>query len=91
MKRFKQMTKSMGQSNFDMPIKKTLVLNPSNALVQNVFKLWAKEDKKELATKMVKHVQDLASISGEGLSDQETKAFVGRSQELISELSNLAL
>lgn len=91
MKRFQQMTKSMGQSNFQMPIKKTLVLNPSNSLVQNVFKLWAKEDKKDLAIKMAKHIQDLASISGEGLSDKETKAFVGRSQELISELSNLAL
>jgi molecular chaperone HtpG len=90
MKRFQQMTKSMGQTNFNMPMKKTLVVNPSNPLVKNVFKLWEKE-KQELATKMAKYVQDLAAIASDGLNDQDTKAFVGRSQELISELSNLAL
>jgi molecular chaperone HtpG len=91
MKRFQQMTKSMGQTAMNMPLKKTLVLNPSNPLVQNAFKLWNQGEKKELASKMVHHVQDLAAISSEGLSDQDTKAFVGRSQELISELSKLAL
>ena len=91
MKRFQQMTKSMGQMNFDMPLKKTLVVNPSNPLVKNVFKLWAIEEKQELAKKMAQHVQDLAAIASDGLNDKDTKAFVGRSQELISELSNLAL
>lgn len=90
MKRFAQMTKSMGQSNFNMPIKKTLVLNPSHSLVSNAFKLW-ESDKKELASKIVHHVSDLAAISGEGLDDQKRKEFVSRSQELVSELSNLAL
>lgn len=91
MKRFQQMTKSMGQSNFSMPTKKTLVLNPSHALVQNAFKLSGSKDKKDLAGKICYHIQDLAAISGEGLNDTDRKAFVTRSQELISELSNLAL
>lgn len=91
MKRFQQMTKAMGQNSFDMPLKKTLVVNPASNLVQNVFKLWANDDKKELAKKLALHVQDLAAISGEGLKDEDKRAFVGRSQELISELSNLAL
>lgn len=91
MKRFAQMTKSMGQANFDMPTKKTLVLNPSHSLVKNAFKLSEKEDKKELAGKLCHHIQDLAAISGEGLNDTDRKAFVSRSQELMSELSNLAL
>ncbi|MBT4791094.1 MAG: molecular chaperone HtpG [Halobacteriovoraceae bacterium] len=91
MKRFQQMTKSMGQSNFEMPSKKTLVLNPSHSLVKNAFKLAEKTEKKELAGKICHHIQDLAAISGEGLNDKERKEFVSRSQDLMSELSNLAL
>lgn len=91
MKRFQQMTKSMGQSNFDMPSKKTLVLNPSHNLVKNAFKLSENSEKKDLAGKICHHIQDLAAISGEGLNDTERKEFVTRSQDLISELSNLAL
>lgn len=89
MKRFQQMTKSMGQSNFSMPSKKTLVLNPTHNLVKNTFKL--AESKKDLSNKMCHYIQDLAAISGEGLNDKERKDFVSRSQELMSELSNLAL
>ena len=59
--------------------------------LKNVFKLWANDEKQELAKKMAKHVQDLAAIASDGLNDKDTKAFVGRSQELISELSDLAL
>jgi molecular chaperone HtpG len=91
MKRFQQMTKSMGQSNFEMPSKKTLVLNPSHALIKNAFKLAETSEKKELAGKICHHIQDLAAISGEGLNDTDRKAFVARSQDLMSELSNLAL
>lgn len=91
MKRFQQMTKSMGQSNFEMPTKKTLVLNPSHNLVQNAFKLSENNDKKELADKICHHIQDLAAISGEGLNDEQRKQFVTRSQDLVSELSSLAL
>jgi molecular chaperone HtpG len=91
MKRFQQMTKSMGQSNFDMPSKKTLVLNPSHNLVKNAFKLSENTEKKELAGRICHHIQDLAAISGEGLNDKQRKDFVSRSQDLISELSNLAL
>lgn len=91
MKRFQKMTQAMGQTAFNLPLKKTLVLNPSNPLVQNVFKLWGKDDKKDLAKRLAHHVQDLATISGEGLKDEEKQSFVDRSQALISELSNLAL
>lgn len=91
MKRFAHMTKSMGNTAFEMPTKKTLVLNPGHSLVKNAFKLSEKGDKKELASKIAHHIQDLAAISGEGLSDEKRKDFVHRSQDLISELSNLAL
>jgi molecular chaperone HtpG len=91
MKRFAQMTKSMGNSGFEMPTKKTLVVNPAHNLVKNAFKLSESTQKKELASKIAHHIQDLAAISGEGLTDEKRKDFVHRSQDLISELSNLAL
>lgn len=87
MKRFQQMTKSMGQTAFAMPIKKTLVVNPNNALIKNAFKIWEKGEKKELAQKICHHVQDLASISSEGLSPEDKEKFVNRSQDLVQELS----
>jgi len=91
MKRFQQMTQQMGQSGLDMPVKKTLVLNPGNALVQNVYKLWGNSEKQELAKQLVHHIQDLAQISGEGLGDKERADFVTRSQNLVSELTQIAL
>ena len=87
MKRFQQMTKSMGNSAFSMPIKKTLVINPTNTLIQNALKIWEKGEKKELAEKIAHHVQDLASLSSEGLSSEEKEKFVSRSQSLVQELS----
>jgi molecular chaperone HtpG len=91
MKRFQQMTRSMGQDSFNMPIKKTLVLNSSNPLILNAFKLWEKEDKKQLAEKICHYVQDLAQLSSEGLDQNNKQLFVNRAQNLMTELSGLAL
>jgi molecular chaperone HtpG len=91
MKRFQQMTKSMGQSSFSLPLKKTLIINPRNALIQNALKIWEKGEKKELAEKICYHVQDLASLSSEGLSSEEKERFVNRSQSLVQELSQYIL
>ena len=91
MRRFQQMTRSMGQTGFNMPIKKTLVVNPTNTLVQNAWKLWDKGEQKDLARKIVTHVQDLATLSSEGLPEGQKEAFVGRSQQLIQELTHIAL
>ncbi|WPU66208.1 molecular chaperone HtpG [Peredibacter starrii] len=87
MKRFQQMTKSMGNSAFSMPVKKTLVVNPRNTLIKNALKIWEKGEKKELAEKIVHHVQDLASLSSEGLTSEDKEKFVSRSQSLVQELS----
>ena len=88
MKRFSHMAKGMGQ-NAMFPIKRTLVINPQNGLVQNALKLQGKND--DLAKKICLHVEDLATISSEGLKAEEREVFVQRSQDLIQELSNLAL
>ncbi len=87
MKRFQQMTKSMGNSAFSMPIKKTLVVNPNNALIKNALKIWEKGEKKDLAEKIAYYVQDLATLSSEGLNSEDKEKFVNRSQTLVQELS----
>jgi molecular chaperone HtpG len=91
MKRFQQMTKSMGQNAFSMPLKKTLIVNPRNTLIQNALKIWEKGEKKDLAEKICHHVQDLASLSSEGLTTEEKERFVNRSQSLVQELSSYIL
>lgn len=91
MKRFREMTKSMGNTAFALPIKKTLVVNPQNPLVKNALKIWEKGEKKELAEKIAHHVQDLANLSSEGLTPEEKDKFVGRSQTLVQELSSFVI
>lgn len=89
MKRFQKMAQSMGQGETAFPVKKTLVINPSNALIQNALKLHEKGDKKDLVEKLVHYVGDLASISSEGLKNEDKEQFVVRSQKLIEELTGM--
>jgi molecular chaperone HtpG len=91
MRRFQQMTRSLGQSASAFPLTKTLVVNPSNGLVQNAWKLWDQGQDRELAKKLATHVRDLATLSSEGLPEGQKEAFVGRSQDLIQQLSGMAL
>jgi len=86
MKRFRNMAKSMGQDS-TFPVKKTLVVNPNNPLIKNALRIWEKGDQEPLVKKICHHVEDLATISSEGLKDNEREMFVSRSQSLIEELS----
>lgn len=90
LKRLNQMAKSMGNDSM-FPMKKTLVINPANPLIQNALKLHEKGHKNDLVKKICHHVEDLAHISSEGLRLEEREAFVTRTQDLIEELTNLAL
>ena len=90
MKRLNKMTQQMGGDS-SFPLKKTLVINPSNPLIQNAFKLHEKGEKNELVEKICHYVEDLAYISSEGLKVEQRDRFVQRSQELMSTLTNLAL
>ncbi|MES2529173.1 MAG: molecular chaperone HtpG [Bdellovibrionota bacterium] len=91
MKRFREMTKQMGNSAFSLPIKKTLVVNPQNPLVKNALKIWEKGEKKDLAEKIAYYVQDIANLSSEGFTPEEKEKFVGRSQTLMQELSGFVI
>lgn len=90
MKRMHQMAKGMGNEAM-FPVKKTLVINPGSPLIQNALKLHEKGTNNPLVKKIVHHVEDLAQISSEGLKHEDREAFVTRTQELMQELTNLAL
>ncbi len=90
MKRFAKMAQSMGQ-NSTFPIKKTLVINPQNPLVQMALKMEEKGTHPELVAGLCKHVEDLALISSEGLEGAEKDAFVKRTSGLVGQLAGLAL
>ena len=89
MKRMNQMAKNMGNDSM-FPVKKTLVINPGSPLIQNALKLHEKGND-ALVKKIAHHVEDLAHISSEGLKHEDREAFVNRTQELMQELTNLAL
>lgn len=89
MKRMNQMAKNMGNDTM-FPVKKTLVINPGSPIIQNALKLHEKGND-ALVKKLCHHVEDLAHISSEGLKHEDREAFVNRTQELMQELTNLAL
>jgi molecular chaperone HtpG len=90
MKRFSRMSSSMGQ-NASFPVKKTLVINPKNPLIQNALKIHEKGNNESIVDMICHHVEDLATISSEGLKSENKEQFVERSQNLIEKLTNLAL
>ena len=87
MKRFSRMAESMGQ-NSTFPVKRTLVINPNNPLIQNTFQIHEKGGHEDLVKKLCQHVEDLASISNQGLKNEEKDTFLRRSQELLQELTH---
>lgn len=89
MKRFQKMAESMGQGGgANFPLKRTLVINPSNPLIQNALKLHEKGSQEKLVEQIVHYVGDLASISSEGLKSEDKEQFVRRSQDLIQDLTS---
>lgn len=90
MRRFSKMASSMGTSN-PFPLKKTLVINPDNELIKNAMAIHEKGKNEELVNKLCHYVEDLANISSEGLKNEDRDNFVTRSQELLKELTSLAL
>ena len=60
-------------------------------MIQNALKLHDQGEKKELVEKICHYVEDLAYISSEGLKVEERDQFVQRSQDLISDLTTLAI
>ena len=80
------MSESMGQGQ-TFPLKRTLVLNPNSPLIQHTLQLHEKGGSEALVEKLCRHISDLASISGQGLSNEERDGFIRRSQDLIQEFT----
>ena len=89
-KRMQNMFKSMGQ-DYSIPLKKTLVINPNNPLIQNVLKISENKKNKGLVEKLCFHLEDLALMSSEGLKQEDRERFICRGQELMKELTDLVL
>ncbi|EQC44618.1 Hsp90 protein [Bacteriovorax sp. BSW11_IV] len=90
MKRFSKMAQSMG-GGMSFPIKKTLVVNPLNPLVRNALKIHESGKNEALVEKLCKHVEDMATISSEGLKAEQKDLFIERTQSLMQELTSIAL
>lgn len=90
MKRFAKMAESMGQNN-SFPIKKTLVINPNNSLIKSAMAIHEKGNNEALVDRLCHHVEDLALISSEGLANENKEDFVQRTQDLVNELSQMAI
>jgi molecular chaperone HtpG len=88
MRRFSKMAETMGGTD-KFPIKKTLVVNPANPLIQNALKIHEKGKHEGLVDKLCHHVEDLAHISSGGLDSNERDQFVKRSQDLLKELISM--
>lgn len=73
----------------DVKPEETLVLNRSNGLVKNLLDMSEKEDKKEDAEMLCRHVYDLALMSHRPLTSQEMTNFIDRSNILLEKLSFL--
>ena len=90
MKRFSKMAVSMG-NNAAFPIKKKLVINPSNPLVMNALKIHEKGTHPELVEKLCHHIEDMAQVSSEGLTETNKQSFLKNTQDLIKSLSEFAV
>lgn len=90
MKRFSKMAQSMG-GGMNFPIKKTLVVNPLNPLVRNALKIHESGKNEALVEKLCKHVEDMATISSEGLKAEQKDLFIERTQSLMEELTTISL
>ncbi len=90
MKRLNLMAQNMGNTSM-FPMKKTLVINPANPLIKNALALHEAGKKDDLVKKICQHVEDMAHISSTGLPPEDREAYVLRTQNLIEELTTLAL
>lgn len=90
-KRLQHMTRTMGHmGSMEMPLKKTLVVNPNNPLVQSTLRIWESGQHKELVEHLCQHISDLATLSSEGINTNEEKdKFIMRTQTLMQELTGL--
>lgn len=95
MRRLREMTALMQQQNVEFPEEHILVVNTSHPLIQNLYELSqasivqssGQSPSAELATLICQHVYDLALMAQKGFDAEGMKAFVERSNHVLTRLT----
>ncbi len=86
-KRMKNMSHFMQDKGTGIFDDFTLVVNNNNALVKDLMTLQSNSEKETLVSKLCNHIYDLAKMSKQPLTGEETQSFINRSNELMKELT----
>jgi molecular chaperone HtpG len=95
MRRLREMTALMQQQNAEFPEEHVLVVNTAHPLIQNLYELsqgsivqsGGQSPSGELANLICQHVYDLAVMAQKGFDAEGMKAFVERSNQLLTRLT----
>ncbi|MGB2924804.1 MAG: molecular chaperone HtpG [Limnothrix sp.] len=95
MRRMQEMTAMMQQSTMQFPDSHTLMINTAHPLIENIYQLSqgsivqadGSSSNNETMTLLCKHVYDLALIAQKGFDADGMKAFVERSNQVLTRLS----
>jgi molecular chaperone HtpG len=77
----------MQNQSFNIPIKKTLVINTNNSLIEKIEKLKVKD--LTLAKELTKQIYSLAKLSQKDLSKNDLTEFVTNSTNILEKLINI--
>ncbi len=86
-KRMKNMSHFMQDKGTGIFDDFTLVVNSNNTLVKDLMALNTGSDKESLVNKLCLHIYDLAKMSKQPLTGEETQRFINRSNDLMTELA----
>ncbi len=95
MRRLREMTALMQQQNAEFPEEHVLVVNTAHPLIQNLYELsqgsivqsGGQSPSGELANLICQHVYDLALMAQKGFDAEGMKAFVERSNQVLTRLT----
>jgi molecular chaperone HtpG len=76
-----------GNESFNMPTKKTFVVNTNSSLVNNAHKLHNKYP--EIAKDLIKQIYDLSLLSQKEMEAEEISNFVSRSNSILEKLVSI--
>lgn len=99
LRRLREMTALLQQQAFEFPEEHTLVVNTAHPLVQNLMHLnqgaiaqgEGQSPSGELATLLCRHIYDLALMAQKGFDADGMKAFVERSNQVLTRLTKSGL
>jgi molecular chaperone HtpG len=81
-RRFKEMTKMMGQAGMEMPEEQTLVVNLASPVVKNLENLQT-AGKSDDAKVIAEQVCDLARLAHQGFDREQMETFLERSNKIL--------